>query len=69
MLEVCEKRNWDGSEYNTIIKDWTIGENFGKDIIVKCNKAEKETDAMIGIFDALPGIEIKNDAEDLEDAE
>ena len=59
VLNKCEEVEWDGSEYNTGIKDMTIGENFGKEIIVKCNKAPKDTDAMIDIFDALPFIEIK----------
>ena len=64
VLSECEKRGWDGSEHNTGQKDLSIGENFGKDIIIKCNKAEKETDVMVEVFDALPFIEIKDDAKE-----
>ncbi len=63
-LQECEKRGWDGSEYNTGIREIDIfGDDSGKEIIVKCNKADKETDAMIGVFDALPGIKITEDLE------
>ncbi len=63
-LQECEKRGWDGSEYNTGIREIDpFGDDSGKEIIVKCNKADKETDAMIGIFDALPGIKIVEDLE------
>lgn len=61
MLSVCEERGWDGSEYNTGVRDINLFEE-SEYIIVKCNKAPKETDAMIDVLDALPGINIKGDA-------
>ena len=51
-LRVCEERGWDGSEHIIEIK-------FSKDIVSKCNKASKETDAMIDVLDAIPFIEIR----------
>lgn len=54
-LDECERRNWDGSEYNTGVRDVKLFEE-SKDIIIKCNKDKSgETDAMIGIKDALLG--------------
>ena len=53
-LDECERRGWDGSEYNTEVRDIKLFEE-SEDIIVKCNKAPKETDAMLDVLDALRG--------------
>lgn len=61
ILSTCEDRGWDGSEYNTGVTEMKIGEDFGEDIIVKCNKDPKVTDTMIDVLDALPLIKIRQD--------
>lgn len=50
-IDYCEDKGWNGEEYNTGVRTTNIfRENY--DIKVKCSKAE-ETDAIIGILDAL----------------
>lgn len=66
MLKECEARGWDGSEYNTGVRKLKLFEE-SEDIIVKCNKAPEETDAMIDILDALPFVKIRNDVLEVED--
>lgn len=59
VLNECEKRGWDGSEYNTGVRDIKLFQE-SEDIIIKCNKDKSgETDAMIGIKDALLGADVK----------
>ena len=61
MFKECERRCWDGSEYNTGVRDVKLfGES--KDIVIRCTKEPKETDAMIDTLGALPFVKIKNDA-------
>lgn len=59
-LRVCEERGWDGSEYNTGVKDIKLFEE-SDDIIVKCTKEPNETDAIIDVLDELPFVKIKRD--------
>lgn len=55
VLDECEKRGWDGSEYNTGVREIKLFQE-NEDIIVKCNKDKSgETDAMVGIKDAILG--------------
>ena len=52
IVDNCEDRGWDGSEYDTGVKDIKpFREN--NPIIVKCNKKETETDAIVGVVNAL----------------
>ncbi len=53
-LDECKDRGWDGSEYNTGVREIKLFQE-SENIIIKCNKEPKETDAMLGILDALRG--------------
>ena len=59
LLKECEGRAWDGSEYNTGVRDVKLFED-SEDIIVKCTKAPEETDAIIDVLDALPLVKIRS---------
>ena len=60
IIEECENRGWDGSEYNTGVMDVQLFRE-SKEIIVKCNKEKEndETDKIIEVLDAIPGIKLK----------
>ena len=61
IIDNCEDKGWDGSTYDTGIKEVTLFEK-PETIKVKCNKdGNGETDAMIGVLDALYFLEKSND--------
>jgi len=59
-IKECESRGWDGSGYSTGVREIKLFQE-SEEIVVKCSKAPKETDAMIDILDALPFVKIKQD--------
>ncbi len=50
-IDYCEEKEWDGSEYDTGIREIKLVDS--ENIKVKCNKEKDETDAIIGIVDSL----------------